>query len=70
MGKLAQSFRELEVYIGAVGSGAELLKVPAVIMERLQLALLWTRCQEASPILQTSLPGGPLLGNSDGWSVD
>jgi Transposase DDE domain group 1 len=37
-----------------VRTGGELiLKVPAVIMERLQLATLWTRCQEASPILQT-----------------
>ena len=37
-----------------VRTGGELiLKVPAVIMERLQLATLWTRCQAASPILQT-----------------
>jgi hypothetical protein len=37
-----------------VRTGGELiLKVPAVIMERLQLATLWTRCQVASPILQT-----------------
>lgn len=37
-----------------VHTGGELiLKVPAAIMERLQLATLWTRCQEAPPILQT-----------------
>jgi len=37
-----------------VRTGGELiLKVPAVIMERLQFATLWTRCQVASPILQT-----------------
>ena len=36
-----------------VRTGGELiLKVPAVVMERLQMALLWTRCQGASPILQ------------------
>lgn len=37
-----------------VRTGGELiLKVPAAIMERLDLATLWTRCQAASPILQT-----------------
>jgi Transposase DDE domain group 1 len=37
-----------------VFTGRELiLKVPAVVMERLDLATLWTRCQAASPILQT-----------------
>jgi hypothetical protein len=37
-----------------VCTGRELiLKVPAVVMERLDLATLWTRCQAASPILQT-----------------
>ncbi len=37
-----------------VRTGGELiLKVPAVIMEGLQLATLWTRCQGASPILRT-----------------
>jgi len=37
-----------------VRTGGELiLKVPAVIMERLELATLWTRCQAAQPILQT-----------------
>ena len=37
-----------------VCTGRELiLKVPAVVMERLNLATLWTRCQAASPILQT-----------------
>jgi len=36
-----------------VRTGGELiLKVPAVVMERLQMAMLWTRCQGASPILQ------------------
>ena len=36
-----------------VRTGGELiLKVPAVIMERLQMAILWSRCQGASPILQ------------------
>jgi hypothetical protein len=36
-----------------VRTGGELiLKVPAVVMERLQMAILWTRCQGASPILQ------------------
>jgi hypothetical protein len=32
--------------------GEVILKVPAVIMERLQLATLWTRCQAAPAILQ------------------
>jgi Transposase DDE domain group 1 len=37
-----------------VCTGRELiLKVPAVVMERLDLTTLWTRCQAASPILQT-----------------
>jgi hypothetical protein len=37
-----------------VFTGRELiLKVPAVVMERLDLSTLWTRCQAASPILQT-----------------
>jgi hypothetical protein len=37
-----------------VFTGRELiLKVPAAVMARLDLANLWTRCQAASPILQT-----------------
>ncbi len=37
-----------------VRTGRELiLKVPAMVMERLDLATLWTRCQAAPPILQT-----------------
>jgi hypothetical protein len=32
--------------------GELILKVPAVVMERLQMGMLWTRCQEAWPILQ------------------
>lgn len=35
-------------------TGRELiLKVPAVVMERLDLATLWTRCQAAPPILES-----------------
>ncbi len=37
-----------------VFTGRELiLKVPAVVMERLDLATLWRRCQAASPILES-----------------
>jgi hypothetical protein len=33
--------------------GQVILKVPRAVMQRLQLQTLWTRCQNASPILQT-----------------
>jgi hypothetical protein len=44
----------VDIAAKVVRTGGELiLKVPAVIMERLQLATLWRRCQTAQAILQT-----------------